>query len=135
MTKYLGYNSKRERNIFLLCFLAYSATYVCRLNYSSIIPELSSHGVLSESKIASVSSAFFICYGLGQIVSGIIGDKLNTRYMIFFGVFLSSISNIILCFFNSYPVLIIFWALNGLFQSLVWSPSAESRLVQTIRNV
>lgn len=122
MTKYLGYNSKRERNIFLLCFLAYSATYVCRLNYSSIIPELSSLGVLSESKIASVSSAFFICYGLGQIVSGIIGDKLNTRYMIFFGVFLSSISNIILCFFNSYPVLIIFWALNGLFQSLVWSP-------------
>ncbi len=122
MTENLGYNSKRERNIFILCFLAYSATYICRLNYSSIIPELTSLGIMSESKIASVSSAFFVCYGLGQIVSGIIGDKINTRYMIFAGVLLSSLSNILLCFFNSYPVLITFWALNGFFQSLVWSP-------------
>ncbi len=42
--------------------------------------------------------------------------------MIFAGVLLSSLSNILLCFFNSYPVLITFWALNGFFQSLVWSP-------------
>lgn len=122
MTDILGYNSKRDRNIFLLCFLAYSATYICRLNYSCIIPQLSSLGIMNESKIASVSSAFFVCYGLGQIVSGIIGDRINTRYMIFFGVFLSSLSNILICFLNSYPFLITLWALNGLFQSLVWSP-------------
>lgn len=122
MTDFLGYNSKRDRNIFLLCFLAYSATYICRLNYSCIIPQLNSLGIMNESKIASVSSAFFVCYGLGQIVSGIIGDRINTRYMIFFGVFFSSLSNILICFLNSYPFLITLWALNGLFQSLVWSP-------------
>ncbi|MDD6567821.1 MAG: hypothetical protein PUF01_03155 [Eubacteriales bacterium] len=65
MTDFLGYNSKRDRNIFLLCFLAYSATYICRLNYSCIIPQLNSLGIMNESKIASVSSAFFVCYGLG----------------------------------------------------------------------
>lgn len=122
MTDFLGYNSKRDRNIFLLCFLAYNATYICRLNYSCIIPQLNSLGIMNESKIASVSSAFFVCYGLGQIVSGIIGDRINTRYMIFFGVFFSSLSNILICFLNSYPFLITLWALNGLFQSLVWSP-------------
>lgn len=122
MTDSLGYKTKRDRNIFLLCFLAYSATYICRLNYSCIIPQLSSLGIMNESKIASVSSAFFVCYGLGQIVSGIIGDKINTRYMIFFGVFLSSVSNILICFLNSFEFLIVLWALNGLFQSLVWSP-------------
>ena len=122
MTDILGYNSKRDRNIFLLCFLAYSATYICRLNYSCIIPQLNSLGIMNESKIAFVSSAFFVCYGLGQVVSGIIGDRINTRYMIFFGVFLSSLSNILICFLNSYPFLITLWALNGLFQSLVWSP-------------
>lgn len=118
----LGYKTRRDRDIFLLCWLAYSATYICRLNFSSVIPSLISGNVLSESLIASVSSAFFICYGLGQIVSGIIGDRLDTKYMVFCGVLLSSISNILIFFFHSYPLLLTLWAANGLFQSLVWSP-------------
>lgn len=118
----LGYKTRRDRDIFLLCWLAYSATYICRLNFSSVIPSLISGNVLSENLIASVSSAFFICYGLGQIVSGIIGDRLDTKYMVFCGVLLSSISNILIFFFHSYPLLLTLWAANGLFQSLVWSP-------------
>lgn len=122
MDLYLGYNSKRNRNIFLICWLAYSATYICRLNFSSVIPQLTSGNVFSESKIASVSSAFFICYGFGQIISGIIGDRINAKYLVFCGVLFSAFSNILIFFFHSYYALIILWAFNGLFQSLVWSP-------------
>lgn len=122
MKSYLGYNSKRNRDIFLICWLAYSATYICRLNFSSVIPELTADGVFSESKIASVSSAFFICYGLGQIISGIIGDRINAKYLVFCGVLFSALSNILIFFFHSYYALLTLWALNGLFQSLVWSP-------------
>lgn len=122
MKSYLGYNSKRNRDIFLICWLAYSATYICRLNFSSVIPELTADGVFSESKIASISSAFFICYGLGQIISGIIGDRINAKYLVFCGVLFSALSNILIFFFHSYYALLTLWALNGLFQSLVWSP-------------
>lgn len=122
MTRLLGYKNKRDAELFLLCFIAYSSTYICRLNFSSVIPQLTRLNVMSADKIASVSSAFFICYGLGQLFSGIIGDKINTRYMIFVGVLFSSISNILIFFFNSYFIILALWALNGIFQSFVWSP-------------
>ena len=120
--KLLNYNTKRDRNIFLLCWLAYSASYICRLNYSAVIPELLNSSIFTESRIASISSAFFICYGTGQIISGIIGDRVNTRYMIFAGTLLSALSNIIVFFFHSYHIMLILWAFNGIIQSLIWSP-------------
>ena len=118
----LGYKTKRDRDLFLLCWLAYSATYICRYNFSPVIPQLTKDGVFTASQIASVSSAFFVCYGLGQIVSGIIGDKIDTGYMIFVGVLFSALSNVAVFFFHSYQLFVTFWAINGMLQSLVWSP-------------
>ncbi len=119
----LGYKSKRDRNIFALCHAVYGASYICRLNFSSVIPALTAGGVFSESRIAAVSSAFFFCYGIGQIFSGILGDRVNTRLMVFVGSFLSALSNVLIFFFSrSYYALIVLWALNGLLQSMIWSP-------------
>lgn len=118
----LGYKNKNYRNLFLLCWAAYFSTYICRLNFSAVMPELTNGNVFSSSQIAAVSSAFFICYGLGQLISGILGDRLNTRLMIFFGLLISASANILIFFFNSFPVIITLWAINGVVQSLVWSP-------------
>lgn len=120
--KFLGYNSKRDGGLFLLCWLAYTSTYICRLNFSAVIPELTAENVMSESRIATISAAFFFCYGVGQLFSGIIGDKLNTRIMIFSGVLISSVCNILIFFFNTFEALLVLWALNGVVQSLVWTP-------------
>ena len=120
--KFLGYNSRRDGELFLLCWIAYTSTYICRLNFSAIIPELTAGNIMSESRIASISSVFFVCYGLGQLFSGIIGDKLNTRIMVFSGVLVSSLCNILIFFFHTYEALFVLWALNGVVQSLVWTP-------------
>lgn len=120
--KLLGYNSKKDASLFLLCWIAYTSTYICRLNFSAVIPELTSGNVMSESRIAAVSSVFFVCYGVGQLISGIIGDRLNTRMMIFSGVLVSSLCNITIFFFHTFEALICLWALNGIVQSLVWTP-------------
>ena len=117
-----GYQTKNHGTLFLLCWAAYFSTYLCRLNYSAVMPELSGGNVFSSAQIASVSSVFFICYGAGQLLSGILGDRLDTRRMIFGGLFISSISNILIFFFHSFPVLLFLWAVNGIVQSLVWSP-------------
>ncbi len=120
--KMLGYKTKRERNLFLLCWLAYSTTYVCRYNFSCVIPQLLQQEVFTESKISAISSAFFVCYGVGQFISGIIGDRINTRYMIFVGTAFSAVSNMLIFFIHSYAAILILWAVNGALQSLVWSP-------------
>ncbi|MBP3330473.1 MAG: MFS transporter [Clostridia bacterium] len=117
-----GYNNKRDGSLFLLCWIAYTSTYICRLNFSAIIPELTSLNIMSESRIATISSVFFVCYGVGQLFSGIIGDKLNTRIMVFSGVLISSVCNILIFFFHSFESILVLWAFNGIVQSLVWTP-------------
>lgn len=119
----LGYQSRECGALFLLCWLAYFSTYICRLNFSAIIPKLLESGSFTQSETASVSSAFFICYGVGQLFSGVLGDRFSSRSMIFTGVFVSGISNVFMFFgYRSYRALLLLWALNGAAQSLVWAP-------------
>lgn len=120
---YLGYKSKDSAKLFLLCWIAYFSTYICRLNFSVCMPELTKNNILSETQIAAVSSAFFICYGAGQLFSGILGDRVSPRILIFIGTFVSAISNLmIFLLYSSHICLTLLWGLNGIVQSLVWSP-------------
>lgn len=114
----LSHNKKTR--LINLCWVAYFATYLCRLNYSAVMPQLD--GIFSESQLGTISSVFFICYGFGQLVSGYLGDRLSPRYMVAAGISISSLTNIALFFFNSYSSFIILWAVNGCVQSMVWSP-------------
>ncbi len=111
-----------EKRLFQLCWAAYFATYICRLNFSAVMPELSALALFSKSQIASVSSCFFITYGVGQFINGFLGDRIAPRQMVFGGLLVSALCNISLFFLHSYGVLIFFWGLNGFVQSMVWSP-------------
>ncbi|MCD7872416.1 MAG: hypothetical protein LUG21_03780 [Clostridiales bacterium] len=53
-----GYSTQKNGKLFFLCWIAYFSTYICRLNFSAVMPELINGGILSESEAASVSSAF-----------------------------------------------------------------------------
>lgn len=121
-TNFLGYEHKKNQKSCILCWIAYASTYICRLNYSAVMPELEKLNVFPESQIAAISSAFFICYGLGQIVSGMLGDRISPRYMIFGGLAVSSLSNIAIFMVNSFFPFITLWAINGAVQSMVWTP-------------
>ncbi len=119
---HMGYKSKNDCKVFLLCWMAYFSTYIGRLNFSAVIPEIQKSGIWSEAQIASVSSVFFVCYGVGQLISGILGDRADTRKMVFLGLFVSAICNVGGFLFQIYPVFLVLWALNGFVQSLVWTP-------------
>lgn len=118
----LGYEDRKNQKLCILCWIAYASTYICRLNYSAVMPELERLNVFPESQIAAISSAFFICYGLGQIVSGMLGDRLSPCLLIFAGLAVSALSNMAIFLINSFVPFIILWAVNGAVQSLVWTP-------------
>ena len=118
---HVGFGS-REKGLFLLCWTAYFATYICRLNFSAVMPELSVLGLFTKAQMASVSSCFFITYGVGQFINGFLGDRIVPRQMVFGGLLVSSLCNILLFFLHGYGVLLFFWGVNGFVQSMVWSP-------------
>lgn len=91
--------------------------------FSAVMPDLISDGAFTQSQTAAISSAFFISYGAGQLFSGVLGDKISARFLIFAGVLASGLSNIVIyIFYYSYTAITILWALNGIAQALVWAP-------------
>ena len=88
-------NQKVMNAIFIgtLCSVAYLAVYFVRNILSAVTPQMIEAG-FTEAYIGRVSSAYFISYAVGQLINGVIGDKIKAKYMISFGLFLSAITNL-----------------------------------------
>lgn len=107
---------------FLVCWIAYFSSYLGRLNFSAAITEITSSNVLTKSQAGLVGTAYFCSYGAGQIMSGILGDKLSSRNMVFIGLIGSALTNTLMGLSSSAVIMTVLWLLNGAAQSLTWSP-------------
>ncbi|MBR6657778.1 MAG: MFS transporter [Oscillospiraceae bacterium] len=115
--------SGRTTAIFVaVCWIAYSFSYIGRLNFSASMAEMTNSGVLLKSEAGAVTTGFFICYGLGQFLSGWLGDKVPPRYLVFAGLTCSSLINFAISFGPPVAVMTVLWSANGLSQALLWAP-------------
>ena len=114
--------NKSVRRLFLLCWFAYSMSYIGRLNFSACMAQIAAEGSLTKAYLGSIGTGFLACYGAGQLVNGIIGDRISPKYMVGIGLFGAGFANILMGL-NSAPVLMFFiWCANGWFNSMLWSP-------------
>ncbi len=104
------------------CWMAYSFSYIGRLNFSASMTEMTHSGILLMSEAGAVTTGFFICYGLGQFLSGWLGDKVPPRYLVFTGLACSSLLNLAISFGPPLWLLTALWSANGLSQALLWAP-------------
>lgn len=123
MKKFNKINEKHMAFVlFALCWAAYFTSYIGRLNYSSAMPEMLRLSVLDKSQAGFISMAYFFAYGIGQLINGFLGDKMHPRKMIFTGLFLAGVMNIVMGFMNSFGTMAVFWCANGFLQSMIWPP-------------
>ena len=109
--------------IFVACWAAYCASYLGRINYTAALTAIVADGVFSKSHAGFIGTVYFFCYGAGQIFSGILGDRVSPYKMIGAGLAGTVCANIImpLCS-SSYITMSIIWGLNGIVQSMLWTP-------------
>lgn len=110
------------KSFFWLCWLTYFSTYIGRLNFTASLTAMIAAEHFTKAEMGLVGSGFFIGYGVCQLLSGYLGDRLNPRGMIFFGIVGSGILNLVMGCVSDAPVMVVLWVLNGVFQSAVWSP-------------
>lgn len=122
MIKYTLINYKKSRLIVIALWLAYAASYFIRTCYAATIASIVSEGAYNKGEVGLIGTAFFICYGVGQLISGLIGDKINPFGMIIFGLIAGSASCFSMAFANNLTLMLVIWAANGFFQSMLWSP-------------
>lgn len=112
----------QQSRFFALCWTAYFSTYIGRLNFTAGLAQIARSTGFSQTELGIVSSAFFMSYGVFQLVWGILGDRLNPVRIVFFGVFGSGLCNLAMALSPSPNWMALFWAINGVLQSAVWSP-------------
>lgn len=114
--------SPHQKKTLLFCFFAYVVTYLIRVNISVALPVLAADVGMPATTQGIVSGAFLWCYALGQLFFGRLGDKLSGKKMIFTGLCGSAVCNLAFGLVSNHSVMIFIWAVNGIFQSMIWSP-------------
>lgn len=118
------YNKWRIR-ILSSIILGYGTYYLCRQNFSMIMPAFIDEFGYSRTQLGSILTIASIIYGIGKFINGYVSDKSNARYFMAAGLFFSSIITFILGFTESLVFLGVFWSLNNWFQSMGWAPAAR----------
>lgn len=113
---------KYVRRLFLLCWMVYCVSYIGRLNYSSAMAQIISEHILTASQAGFISMAYFFAYGIGQMINGFLGDRINPRRMIFAGLLCSGLANVAMGISHSAVWMALSWGANGYFQAMIWAP-------------
>jgi len=109
-------------NLFGLLWLVYFTSNLGRLSYTACMIDIIDKGVLTTASAGLVGTGFFICYGVGQLVSGYIGGHFNPHRLIFIGLSCSALANFAMGFAQTGAFMLVIWCLNGLVQSILWPP-------------
>lgn len=75
--------SSSARNAILigtLCSVSYLGVYFARNILSVVTPQIIEGGVYTEEYIGSISSMFFTFYAVGQLINGLVGDKIEEHF-------------------------------------------------------
>ena len=121
MINTLKTDNKKENKIIFICWLAYTAAYVGRLNFNASIVAIISDLGVTKAEAGLVSSFFFFAYGAGQLINGILSKKYNAKIMIFLSLIFSSVFNLLMPLSNDISVMKYIWLGNGMVQSVLWS--------------
>lgn len=112
---------KRKRIIFVVCYMAYMAVYVARINLSVAAPTMKQLSILTASQLGVLGSAFSIVYALGRLLNGMLSDRVRPAVMIVTGLVVTGASNLAFSTGQSFVSLLVFWITNAYGQSMLWS--------------
>ncbi len=117
------------RNAILLgsmCCLSYLAVYIARNVLGAVTPALISDGVFNEAQIGTLSSIYFIAYAVGQLINGIIGDRIKAKYMISGGLILAGLANASFVLLSSTLfAAFVTYAIVGFALSMIYAPMTK----------
>lgn len=110
----------------LLCAISYLAVYFARNILSAVTPQMIATGDFTEAYLGTAGSFFFAFYAVGQLINGMIGDKIKARYMLSFGLFLAGVTNLVFSLITASPTVALFvYGMTGFFLAMIYGPMTK----------
>lgn len=106
----------------ILFTVTYMVSYITRINYGAIVSEMGTALNVPKTQISMALTGSFITYGLGQLVSGVLGDRFSPKKLVFYGLCTTTCMNLLLPLCASPWQMLIVWCVNGFAQSFMWPP-------------
>ena len=105
-----------------ICMLSYLACYFARNLLSAVTPQMLESDIFTLDAIGMMSTACMITYAIGQLINGVIGDIVPTKYMVSGGLVLSGVCNLALPFLPSAIGVTVAYSVSGFFLSMLFAP-------------
>jgi len=113
---------KDVTKLIVLFTLTYMVSYITRINFGTIILEIEKNTGIKSSLLSMALTGSFITYGVGQIISGVLGDRFSPKKLVSFGFVITISMNLIIPFCKTPHLMTAMWCINGFAQSLMWPP-------------
>ena len=94
-------NNYSRNSIVALCSAVYFVSYFSRKDFAAVMAGMLSENVIDKSFAGLIGTLMFVFYGVGQLISGYLGDKIKPKYLIYAGLITTAICNL---FMPSAPV-------------------------------
>jgi len=98
----------------------YASYYVCRYNFRFATPGMVDEYGFDKFQIAGILGAWSVAYGTGQLVNGLITDRIGGKKAMLIGATATIIINLIYgfaSFAGTFSTFALIWLMNGYFQS------------------
>ena len=110
--------------------LTYMVSYMTRINYGAVIAEMVTETGMARSELALALTGSFITYGLGQIVSGICGDRFSPKKLVTCGLGATVLMNTLIPLCSTAYQMLAVWSMNGFAQAFLWPPMVRLMTAQ-----
>ncbi len=100
----------------------YFVSYLTRNSYNVAIAGLLRETGFSQATLALCVTGSLTAYGLGQLASGLSGDRTQPRLLILSGLGVTSGMNLLMAFCRVPALMLAIWCVNGLAQAFLWPP-------------
>ena len=114
-----GFSFRRNLN-WIIIGLTYASFYMCRYNFRFAAPGLELEYGFSHTDITDMLSAWSIAYGTGQLVNGLLTDRIGGKIAMLIGAFGTIVVNLVFgfaSFSGTFSTFALIWLMNGWFQS------------------
>ena len=122
MQKLVGKNAK---SLTYLCAAAYFVSYLTRVNFAAVIAAIIQAGDIDKTSAGLVTTLGFITYGVGQLISGWLGDRINPKKLMVVGFATTIAMNCLIPLCPNGTAMCVVWAFNGFAQSFMWPPMVK----------
>jgi len=114
-----GFRPRRGLN-WVSLGLMYASYYMCRYNFRFATPGMVDQFGFNKFQISGILGAWSVAYGTGQLVNGLVTDRIGGKKAMLIGATATILINLVYgfaSFAGTFSTFALIWLMNGYFQS------------------